>query len=82
MSGSGKRGSGATATVTVALAAAAVWQVHAHGAERGLVMLLPTGYYQVGSALAVAADAIRKVSAGAMALWLIISSMTASASPA
>ncbi|WP_313618147.1 hypothetical protein [Agrobacterium sp.] len=28
-------------------------EAHAHGAERGLVMLLPTGFYQTGGALAV-----------------------------
>ena len=37
----------------IAVAVYPLW-IWAHGAERGLVMLLPTGYYQFGAALAVA----------------------------
>ncbi len=36
--------------------AASVQHAFAHGSERGLVMLLPTGYYAAGSAIAVAAS--------------------------
>ena len=44
---------GALAALAASVAADAAW---AHGTERGFVLLLPTGYYLVGGAVAVAAS--------------------------
>jgi hypothetical protein len=55
--------------LAVAAVAASAGPVLAHGSERGFVLLLPTGYYLAGGALAVAASfvLISFVPAGAIA---------------
>ena len=53
------RGAGRQAWIALALAVLALSTPEAalaHGAERGFVLLLPTGYYLIGGALAVAAS--------------------------
>ncbi|SCW56328.1 hypothetical protein SAMN02927900_02687 [Rhizobium mongolense subsp. loessense] len=46
----------ALASGSVAIAVSFACPAFAHGSERGFVMLLPTGYYRTGGALAVAAS--------------------------
>jgi hypothetical protein len=46
----------ALAAGSVAMAVSIACPAFAHGSERGFVMLLPTGYYRTGGALAVAAS--------------------------